>query len=430
MTAGSPRDTIFALSSGRPPAAIAIIRISGFDAHAAARAIAGDLPPPRAVAVRELRDPASRELLDEALVVRFDRPSSATGEDSVELHCHGGRAVVASVLASLARQDGLREALPGEFTRRAFDNGRIDLTEAEGLADLIEAETEAQRRAALKLADGSLKRQIDSWRQKLLELSARAEQAIDYVGEDEGEAAGPAIAAEAEALAEELGAWLGRPRSEPLRDGIRVVAAGPPNTGKSSLINAIAGADRILVSDVEGTTRDVIEVPLGLAGLPFLFTDTAGLRETGDRVEAMGVARASGEVQRADILLWLGDPADTPDLPRTIQVHARADVREPAPTGSLAVSALTGEGLTALIDAVVAMARAILPAEDAIALNARQAGLIAEARDELADAGTGADPVIQAEGLRCARLAMDRLTGRAGVEDLLDSLFARFCLGK
>ena len=429
MTAGAPRDTIFALSSGRPPAAIAIIRISGPRAHAAAQAHAGELPGPRTVAVRELRDPESRELLDEALVVRFDGPNSATGEDIVELHCHGGRAVVASLLASLGRLEGLREALPGEFTRRGFDNGRIDLTEAEGLADLLEAETEAQRRAALRLADGSLRRQIDSWRKRLLTLSAAAEQAIDYVGEDEDGTSGP-IVTEAKALADELGAWLERPRSERLRDGVRVVAAGPPNTGKSSLINAIAGVDRILVSHVEGTTRDVIEVPLALSGLPFLFTDTAGLRHTDDHVEAMGVGRASAEVQRADILLWLGDPADAPDHPRLIRIHARADVREPAPKGSLAVSALTGDGLADLIDTIVAMARPVLPAEDAIALNARQAGLVAEARDALDNAASLDDPVLQAEGLRRAREVFDRLTGQAGVEDLLDALFARFCLGK
>lgn len=430
MTAGDPRDTIFALSSGRPPAAIAIIRISGPGAHTAARTIAGELPPPRSVAVRELRDPESAELLDEALVLRFDGPASATGEDSVELHCHGGRAVVASVLASLGRRKGLREALPGEFTRRAFDNGRIDLTEAEGLADLIEAETEAQRRAALKLADGSLKRQIDSWRQRLLALSARAEQAIDYVGEDVGEDSGPAIAAEAKALAEELGGWLERPRSERLRDGIRVVAAGPPNVGKSSLINAVAGEDRIIVSDAEGTTRDVIEVPLALSGLPFLFTDTAGLRQAEDRVEAMGVGRATAEVERAEILLWLGDPEQVPGHPRAIRVHARADVRGPAPKGSVAVSAVTGDGLGELIDTIIVVAREILPAQDEIALNDRQARLIDEARSELRDAAAGDDPVIQAEGLRRARFVFDRLTGRAGVEDLLDALFAKFCLGK
>jgi tRNA modification GTPase len=430
MSAGAPRDTIFALSSGRPPAAIAIIRISGPEAHSAALAIAGDLPEARRAAVCELRDPDSSELLDEALVLRFDGPNSATGEDLVELHCHGGRAVVAAVLASLGGLAGLREAFPGEFTRRAFDNGRIDLTEAEGLADLLEAETEAQRRAALKLADGSLRRQIESWRKRLLTLSAQAEQAIDYVGEDESEGTGGAIAAESGALAVEFARWLERPRSDRLRDGIRVVAAGPPNAGKSSLINAIAGEDRILVSEVEGTTRDVIEVPLGLDGLPFLFTDTAGLRRTDDRVEAMGVGRASAEVDRADILLWLGDPAEAPAHPRLIRVHARADVRAPAPADSIAVSAATGVGVSELLDAILSEARPILPAEDAVALNARHAGLIAEASAELADAGAAPDPVLQAEGLRRARLAFDRLTGSAGVEDLLDALFARFCLGK
>lgn len=422
-------DTIFALSSGRPPAAIAVIRLSGPGALAAAQTLAGVLPGHRAAALRELSDPGSGERLDEALVLRFDGPASSTGEDVVEFHCHGGRAVVAAVTASLGRMAGLREALPGEFTRRAFDNGRIDLTEAEGLADLIEAETESQRRAALRLAEGGLKRQIAAWLERLLALSARAELAIDYAGEDE-DGFDPGIVGDARDLADELGQWLERPRAEPLKEGVRVVAAGPPNAGKSSLINAIAGSERIIVSEIEGTTRDVIEVPLALAGLPFVFTDTAGLRDTADKIEAVGVGLAEAEVERADILLWLGDSGLAPGHPRQILVHAKADLAGPSPDGSLPVSSTTRAGLSELLDAIVAKAREILPGEDAIALNRRQASEIAEARSALDEAVESERPEIQAECLRRARQAFDRLTGQAGIEDVLDALFGRFCLGK
>ena len=417
-------DTIYALSSGRPPAAISVIRISGPTAHQVARAMAGQLPDPRRAAVRELRDPATGERLDEALVLRFDGPASSTGEDSVEFHCHGGRAVVDAVLRALGRLDGLRAAEPGEFTRRAFENGRIDLTEAEGLANLIEAETESQRKAALALAEGGLRKQLAEWQDRLLALSAAAERAIDY--DEDDSVVDPSLTANVEALATDLGEWLARPRIEPLKDGVRVVVAGPPNAGKSSLVNAIAGAERAIVTDVPGTTRDHIEVPLAIAGVPILLTDTAGLRATDNTVEAIGVERASQLVATADILLWLGEPGEAP--PNAILVHAKADVRGPAPQGSLAVSAKTGAGLTELLDRVAQAANALLPSEGAIALNRRQAALLAEARDGLA-APTG-EAVLVAENLRLARGAFDRLTGRAGVEDVLDALFSRFCLGK
>ncbi len=309
-------DTIFALSSGRPPAAVAVIRISGPGAHQAAKAIAGDFPEPRTVALRELRDPETGAHLDEALVLRFDGPGSATGENVVEFQCHGGRAVVDAVLAALGGIEGLREALPGEFTRRAFENGRIDLTEAEGLADLIEAETETQRKAALALAEGGLARQIMAWQDQLLALSAMAERAIDY--DEDDSALDPALVEGCAALAAELGTWLARPRIEPLKDGVRVVVAGPPNAGKSSLVNAIAGSEHAIVTAVPGTTRDSIQVPLSLAGVPILLTDTAGLRATDDEVEAIGVARAERLVEAADVLAWLGDPGDAPGHPRLI----------------------------------------------------------------------------------------------------------------
>jgi len=419
-------DTIYALSSGRPPAAVSIIRVSGPAAHVAGERIAGSLPATRMAAVRELRHPRSGDLLDEALVLRFDSPASSTGENIVEFQCHGGRAVVDSVLRALGLIPELREAQPGEFTRRAFENGRIDLTEAEGLADLIEAETESQRKAALALAEGGLRRQIEAWQQALLALSAQAERAIDY--DEEDEAIDPALVDGCAKLAAELRSWLSRPRIEPLKDGIRVVVAGPPNAGKSSLLNAIAGQERAIVTDVPGTTRDHIEVPLSLGGIPILLTDTAGLRETADVVEAIGVSRTESLVERADILLWLGESNEAPAHAEVVLVHSKVDVRGGAPEGSLGVSSVTGEGLAALLEVVATRAKALLPSEDAIALNRRQAALVEEAAELLE--GLPTDTVLVAETLRLARQAFDRLTGRAGVEDVLDALFSRFCLGK
>ena len=318
------RDTIFALASGRPPAAIAIIRVSGPQAHRAAQSLAGDLPEPRQMAVRPIRS-ADGDLLDEALVVRFDGPASATGEDTVEIHCHGSRAVVDAVLRALEAINGTRLAEPGEFTRRAFENGRIDLTEAEGLADLLEAETESQRRAALAMAEGGLRHLIEQWQKRVLELSARAEGAIDY-DEDDGLGADPMLSRDAAALASEIQRWADRPTVEPLRDGVRVVLAGPTNSGKSSLLNALAGTDKAIVTDIEGTTRDQIEVPLAIDGVPCVLTDTAGLRETSEPVERIGIDRARDAIDIADIVLWLGEPQQAPPGRAVLKVHARCDL--------------------------------------------------------------------------------------------------------
>lgn len=423
-------DTIFALSSGRPPAAISVIRISGPQAHEAAARIAGELPEPRIAAVRELREASTGELLDEALVLRFDGPASSTGEDVVEFQCHGGRAVVDALLSALGGIEGLRQAKPGEFTRRALENGRIDLTEAEGLADLIEAETESQRKAALAVAEGGLRKQIAEWQERLLTLSARAERAIDY--DEEDEAIDPSLLRDCESLAAELQEWLERPRVEHLKDGVRVVVAGPPNAGKSSLINSISGEERAIVTEIPGTTRDHIEVPLALGGVPIRLTDTAGLRETNDPVEAIGVTRTTHLVDAADVLVWLGEPADAPKHPRLLLVRAMADLpdRADASEGSIAVSSLTGDGISALLSRIERLARALLPAQDAIALNRRQAQRMSEAADALDRVASLRDPVLVAEDLRIARSAFDRLTGRSGVEDVLDTLFSRFCLGK
>ena len=423
-------DTIFALSSGRPPAAISVIRVSGSQAHEAGGRIAGSLPEPRTAAVRELRHPQSGELLDEALVLRFDAPASSTGEDVVEFQCHGGRAVIDAILTALAELDGVRRAEPGEFTRRAFENGRIDLTEAEGLADLIEAETESQRKAALALADGGLKNHIVMWQERLLGLSARAELAIDY--DEDDDAIDPSLLRDCGGLAEELRQWLSRPRVEPLKDGVRVVIAGPPNAGKSSLINAIVGEERAIVTEIPGTTRDHIEVPLSLGGVPIRLTDTAGLRDTDDKVEAIGVERASRLAEGADVLVWLGEPSLSPSHRRLINVHSKADrpERGEAPSGSISVSAVTGQGLPALLRRIEELARSILPDEGAIALNRRQALHLEEAAVSLESGAKSCDHLLLAEDLRMARSAFDRLTGRAGVEDVLDALFGRFCLGK
>ena len=426
----SPNDTIYALASGRPPAAIAVVRISGPRAHEAATKLAGRLPPPRQASLRTLVDPSSGLPLDEALAIRFDGPGSATGEDVVELHCHGGKAVIDAVLSALGSLEGLRSAEPGEFTRRALANGRIDLTEAEGLADLLAAETEIQRRSAMARATGGLGSRLEIWRERLLALSARAEVAIDYDGEDNASRE-PDFASELETLADEMSTLLDSPRVEPLRDGIRVVVAGPPNAGKSSLVNALARSERAIVTPIPGTTRDVIEVPLTIGGIPFVLVDTAGLREATDEVESIGVGRAHDEVQRADILLWLGASIEAPEHSDFIQLFSKCDLRVVGSDGKgLAVSSVTGHGLAELMNALIAKASELLPGGDELALDRRQHELLGQAKSALERAIELSDPVLLAEELRVARAAIDQISGRAGVEDLLDALFGRFCLGK
>jgi tRNA modification GTPase len=387
------------------------------------------LPDPRQARLRRLKA-ADGGILDDAVVLRFDGSASSTGEDIVEFQCHGGRAIIDAVLAELASIDGLRLAEPGEFTRRAFENGRIDLTEAEGLADLLEAETESQRKAALAIAEGGLRRQVEAWQERVLHLSARAEAAIDYVDEEDV-VVDPGLAADCADLADELKTWLDRPRIEPLRDGIRVVVAGPPNAGKSSLVNAIAGQDRAIVTNVPGTTRDHLEVPLSLAGVPIVLTDTAGLRDTKDTVERIGVERARTLTKGADILIWMGEPDEAPEVERLIRVHARCDLpgRINAPEGNIRVSSITGDGILELLNRIRELAGSILPSEGAIALNRRQATHIQHVQEALAEISSR-DVVLTAENLRIARRSLDQLTGRAGVEDLLDALFDLFCLGK
>ncbi|MGF7148336.1 tRNA modification GTPase [Sphingomonas zeicaulis] len=426
--------TIYALSSGTPPAGIGVVRISGPAAGLALTTLAvGDLPTPRRASLRRLRDAAGAPL-DDALVLWFPGSNSVTGEDLAELHLHGGRAVIAGVLGALGSIDGLRPAEPGEFTRRAFENGRIDLAEAEGLADLLAAETEAARIAALRIAEGGLSRVVLDWQQRLLMLAAHVEALIDFSDEDDvrEEDEGRGIRQELADVATAIDALEATPPAERLRDGVRVVFGGPVNAGKSTLFNRLAGRDAALVSPVAGTTRDVIEAPVQIGGVPLLLIDTAGLRsDAGEIVEVMGIDRAAQTIAGADIILWFGDAADVPDRDRTILVHARADVRGDAPVqGALVVSAHEGSGIEALRDAVLQRARSLLPPPDGLSLNQRQRKVVAEAAQAVRHAGAEADWLLVAEHLRFALTAFDRLTGRAGTEDMLDALFGRFCIGK
>ena len=423
-----------------PPAAIAVVRISGPQAESALATLTGGrIPAPRVATVRQLRDPANGALLDQALTLWFPGPASATGEDLVELHLHGGRAVVRAIEAVLGALDGLRPAVAGEFTRRALDHGRIDLAEAEGLADLLQAETETQRRQALVVAGGALSREVAGWRVRLLTLSARIEALLDFSDEDDvaaDEAQIADIVAAKAALAEEWSAWLARPTTERLRDGITVAIAGPPNAGKSTLLNALAQREAAIVSPIAGTTRDVIEVPLALDGMAFRFADTAGLRDEGtDAIEAIGIDRARQWMETADMLLWLGLPDAAPPHPQLCRIAAQKDRADAivgwsvhAARSDVILSAATGEGLDALHRWLTERARTLLPSVGELALNQRQRAALVDAHSSLHDPLR--DPILIAEQLRGARLALDVVVGGVATEDMLDTLFGRFCIGK
>lgn len=424
------RDTIFALASGAPPAAIAVVRISGPEAAAALFGLAGRVSPARRAVTATLRDVAGA-VLDRALVLWLPGPTTATGEDSAELHLHGGRAVVAAVEAALASLPGLRRAAPGEFTRRAFANGRIDLAEAEGLADLLSAETELQRRSAIAMAGGAVSHTIGAWRERALELSAQIEAALDFSDEDDVVALPESFTWNIGDLRADIAAWLARPRAEPLREGIRVVLAGPPNAGKSTLFNALVEADAAITAPTAGTTRDVLSRPVAIDGVPFLFLDTAGLRDSSDdAIELIGVNRARGELARADVVLWLGPEAECPPAAWNIAAQADRDDHPAKTNPRHRVSALTGAGLAQLRADLVATAATLLPKPGEAALNARQHRLMADAEQALAAAQQLTDPLLVAESLRLTRVAFDALLGRTTTEDMLDALFGRFCIGK
>lgn len=425
-------DTIFALSSGSPPAAIAVIRIAGPLAGRALERLAGELTPARRAVFRILTDERGG-VLDHALVLWLPGPANAIGEDTAELHCHGGRAVVRAIERALALIDGLRAAEPGEFTRRAFANGRLDLTEAEGLADLLEAETEWQRRAALAATGGAISAKVENWRRIVLALAAEVESVLDFGDEDD---VGPSLADDfaerVASLRDAISTELVRPGAERLREGYRVAIAGPPNAGKSTLFNALLEQEAAIATPIAGTTRDVLERSLSWEGIPFTLIDMAGLRpETSDPIEAEGIGRAEAAIDTADCVLWLGEEGAGPD--GSVEIEARIDDTsavskvEPA----LRLSARTGEGMDTLRHWLVAHARVSLPRPGEAAWNARQRSALAEAADALREEGVdNGDELLIAENLRRARQAFDRLTGRAATEDVLDTLFARFCIGK
>lgn len=437
------QNTIFALSSGRPPAAIAIVRVSGPGAADALRRLAGALPKPRyaAFAVLKRSDGAP---IDDAVVLWFPGPASATGEDVAEFQVHGGRAVLAALIDELARIEGLRPAEPGEFTRRAFENGKLGLTEAEGLDDLIHADTDIQRRHALRQMKGLLGRRAENWRQRIIAASALVEVGIDF--SDEGDVPDdlllPAMR-DVAALADEIRQVLAASaHGERLRDGLVVAIAGAPNVGKSTLLNRLARREAAIVSPYAGTTRDVIEVHLDLGGYPVVLLDTAGIREAADPVEQEGVRRARARAEEADLVLWVSDATDggagqPPDFSASVlQVWNKVDVA-PARGGDedaaiFGISAETGQGVDDLIGAIGRFAADYFGAVEAgLVTRLRQRTLLEQAVAALdrASGSVGGEELV-AEELRIAATALGRLLGRVDVEDILDAIFRDFCIGK
>ena len=439
-----PRDqTIFALSSGRLPSAIALVRVSGPQAGKIVTTLAGKTPSPRMATRALLRDLGQRPI-DDAVVLWFPAPASATGEDVAEFHVHGGRAVLAALFAALSAFKNVRAAEPGEFTRRAFENGKLDLTEAEGLDDLIHADTDRQRRQALRQLKGLLGDKARDWRARIIEASALIEAGIDF--SDEGDVPAELIApalAKVKALLTEIEQVLaGQGRSERLRDGLVVAIAGPPNVGKSTLMNQLARREIAIVSPHAGTTRDVIEMQLDLDGYPVTVIDTAGIRETDDPVEQEGVRRARARAADADLVLWLTDvsvvaiqhdgSAPVWVVRNKIDLASRP-LAEGSGQGSFQISASRGDGLPELIAALVGFAQNYLGgSEGGLIGRTRQRKLLQETAASLRRCVevVGQGEELAAEELRMASHSLGRLLGRVDVEDILDVIFREFCVGK
>lgn len=427
----SRRDTIYALSSGRPPAGVAVVRLSGPRALAVLESLAGRAIAPRVATLAALRDPSDGELIDRALVLGFPAPASFTGEDVAELHVHGGVAVVEALLRALGRIAGLRLAAPGEFSRRAFDNGKLDLTQAEGLADLIAAQTEAQRRLALAQAGGLLRDRAERWRAAIVRLLALVEAEIDFGDEDDVDAGSDRVAIAA--LRADIAHVLDDARvGERLRDGLAIAVIGAPNVGKSSLINALARRDVAIVSEIAGTTRDTIEVALDLGGVPATLIDTAGLRDTDDPVEAEGIRRARARAASADLVLHVSDRVDGgADGQRVVNKIDSAGLAPGHRGGVLYLSATTGAGLDTLEAWLIDWAaNATRTDEPPLIARARHRAALAEAVARLDEALAEPDAVLHAESLRLAARALGRVTGMVDVEELLGEIFGRFCIGK
>lgn len=423
-------DTIFALATAPGKAGVAVIRVSGSQAFAACEKLSGGVPEPRRASLRRLRD-LSGDTLDEALVLCFEKGRSFTGEDVVEFQCHGSVAITSAILRTLGQVDGLRMAEPGEFTRRALESGRLDLTQVEGLADLIESETEAQRKQAQRLLDGAIGDQAEIWRRDLIRAAALLEATIDFADEDVPEDVSDEVLAlvakTRAAISEQL---RGIDAAERVRTGFEVAIVGAPNVGKSTLLNALAGREAAITSEYAGTTRDVIEVRMDLGGLPVTVLDTAGIRETVDHVEGIGIARARERAQSADLRVFLVDdaPPELEPMPQDIVVQAKADLRGEG------VSGLTGQGVGQLVSDIT----------DRLKDQAAQAGLATRERHRLALARAisglelaedhvrigGMQYDLAAEELRNVVRSLESLLGRIDVENLLDEIFASFCLGK
>ena len=452
------RPTIFALSSGRPPAAIAVVRLCGPRAGAALEKLIGRVPEPRQATLARVRDPVSAEIIDEALALWFPGPHSETGEDMAELQLHGSHAVVAAVFDALRTIEGCRPAEAGEFTRRAFENGRLDLTAIEGLADLIAAETPAQRRQAFRQLKGLIGDRAEAWRQHIIAALALVEARIDFSDEADvpEDLVGPALRT-AKGLRDEIAGALAKSgRGERLRDGFVVAIAGPPNAGKSTLLNRLAQRDAAIVSAYPGTTRDAIEVHLNLGGYPVTLIDTAGIRDSADPVEQEGIRRARERVAMADLVLWLTDAsadsaapggesapnlsaADVWMVRNKIDLAHKPCARNESPStnetkDAFLVSALTGAGMEPMVAALTASVQAFFSATEApMVTRARHRRALEETVSALdraiAQSSSGREELI-AEDLRSAATARGRLTGRVDVEDLLDVIFREFCIGK
>jgi len=429
--------TIFALSSGVLPSAIAVVRVSGPRAGQAVTTLAGRLPPPRTAYLTALRDGAGA-VIDQGLVLWFPAPNSATGEDVAEFHIHGGRAVVAAVFAALLRVEGLRPAEPGEFTRRAFENGKLDLTEAEGIDDLIHADTDRQRRQALRQLQGLLGHRAEDWRRQVIEAAALIEAGIDF--SDEGDVPDDLTAparARIEVLRDDIAAALvASARSERLRDGLTVAIAGPPNAGKSTLLNALARREAAIVSPYAGTTRDVIEVQFDLDGYPVTLLDTAGIRDTADPVEREGVRRARARAAEADLVLWVCEAQDRsgpqePDWQAPVWVvRNKIDLDAADAEAAFAISAARGDGIADLLAAVAGFASDYFGGDNALISRARHRALLEETVAALDRALAEPEPELVAEHLRVAAQCLGRITARIDVEDVLDVIFRDFCIGK
>lgn len=438
-------DTIFALSSGPPPAGVAVIRITGPGARFGIETLTGSLPQPRRATLALIRK--GPDPIDRGLVLFFPGPDSFTGEDVAEFHVHGGRAVIAAILGVLAELPGFRPAEAGEFTRRAFLNRKLDLTEVEGLADLVAAETEAQRRQALRVAGGDLRRRAEAWRERLVRARAWVEAELDFADEaDVPEAAGARAMDEVASMAREMKAALDdQHRGERIRDGAEIVVLGPPNAGKSSLINALARREVAIVTPEPGTTRDLVEVRLDLGGYPVTLIDTAGLRETEGLVEREGIRRARARAAAADLIVWLTDvsaPATAGpgemDAP-VLRVGTKADLIQSegelvrrAEAFDATISAVSGFGMDRLIQRLGQfVAKEFRPRESDLIVRARHRAALCSCVEALTAARANfAEPEIRAEELRHAGDALGRLAGRIDVEDVLDAVFREFCIGK